>query len=115
MKQAADAPVWYGTEQADAWADGYNSALEEIASPASTSPCLNCGDPSSAPFCGTCREMGCVGEKPSLPVKNAHAAEAEASAGNEREALRPFAAVAAAKADVAAAYEGVQVIQWSVK
>lgn len=28
MKKVSEAPVWYGAEQADAWADGYNSALE---------------------------------------------------------------------------------------
>ncbi|MCK1322096.1 hypothetical protein IVA94_14590 [Bradyrhizobium sp. 156] len=148
MKKAADAPVWYGAEQASAWADGYNSALEEMGPVPQTAAWQSQleeagkaaiairneldrtraerdsweaqfhsaaaaaaeysafwekhqrnfdqfgnyiphsqidGDLRAAkrkiaeleaalePFCGTCREMGCVGEKPSLSVKNDHA------------------------------------------
>lgn len=153
MKKASEAPVWYGAEQADAWADGYNSALEgyspvpepyrdtvkklaavrekrlaelaeenaqlraELAKkrpetlpgmvaevygeldaedcamidrewarmrgyilptngtrtltrPApQPSSCLNCGDPSNEPFCGTCREMGCTSRLGELLAK----------------------------------------------
>ena len=28
--EAKDAPIWYSAERADAWADGYNAAIERL-------------------------------------------------------------------------------------
>jgi hypothetical protein len=38
-KTASDAPAWYGASEADAWASGYNSAVEALApTPPSSAP-----------------------------------------------------------------------------
>jgi hypothetical protein len=53
------------------------------------SPCLNCGDPSEQPFCGTCREMGCVYDGGDKSADRAH----EAARENLKEAWSALAMI----------------------
>jgi len=87
-KTASDAPAWYGASEADAWASGYNSAVEALA----PTP------PSSAPVAWQFQTLSGMWSNCGIPdpedlKKEPHRFRAlvvahQPAAGAEREALR---------------------------